>query len=78
MGHDERPAGGARSSKASAVTRCRWLVLFTLMLFTPRPIGLVMAATSAAAHAGAGLAFALCCSAIQVARTAFVLANLPG
>ena len=47
------------------------LLLFALMI-----IGLAMSATIPAAFAEAGLAFALCYSAIQVGRTLFVLWSL--
>src|SRR5450631_3859992 len=47
-----------------------------LMLFALMIIGLAMSATIPAAFAQAGLAFALCYSAIQVGRTVFVLSNL--
>lgn len=47
-----------------------------LMLFALMIVGLAVAATIPAAFAGAGLAFALCYSAIQVGRSLFVLWNL--
>ena len=47
-----------------------------LMLFALMIVGLAMSATIPAAYAEAGLGFALCYAAIQVGRTAFVLANL--
>jgi low temperature requirement protein LtrA len=47
-----------------------------LMLFALMIVGLATSATIPAAYAEAGLAFALCYSAIQVGRTLFVLANL--
>src|ERR1700712_2115077 len=47
-----------------------------MMLFGLMILGLAMSATIPAAFAEAGLAFALCYSAIQVGRTVFVLLGL--